>query len=291
MYGYIYETTNLINGKKYIGQKTSSTFLAEKYLGSGVVLLRAVNKYDENNFSVKLIDTAESKAELDELEVKYISKYREQGESLYNIADGGYTTGGYLGNTTKGKIWVNDGVNHLMIEESQLAEYINKGYCRGSLNTRNYIWVTNGYSTHHIPQTQLSEYLQAGYTQGRGKSNKKWITNGIENRCINVNEEIPEGFRFGRTDTSKQPAKGKKYMYKDDEQILVNPDEVNTYLEKGYVLGKHPRSSIKGKKVYTNSVRGCRWLTNGVSNVRTKDITTYTNMGYVLGRTFNPHTK
>ena len=34
MYGYIYETTNLINGKKYIGKKASTKFL-EDYYGSG----------------------------------------------------------------------------------------------------------------------------------------------------------------------------------------------------------------------------------------------------------------
>lgn len=35
MYGYIYITTNLINGKRYIGQKKAKNFLAEGYLGSG----------------------------------------------------------------------------------------------------------------------------------------------------------------------------------------------------------------------------------------------------------------
>jgi len=36
MYGYIYETTNLINGKKYIGQSKGK--FKPLYLGSGVVL-------------------------------------------------------------------------------------------------------------------------------------------------------------------------------------------------------------------------------------------------------------
>ena len=38
MFGYIYLTTNLINEKKYIGQKTSNKFLGESYLGSGKLL-------------------------------------------------------------------------------------------------------------------------------------------------------------------------------------------------------------------------------------------------------------
>lgn len=35
MYGYIYKTTNLINGKIYIGQHKANKFLGQSYLGSG----------------------------------------------------------------------------------------------------------------------------------------------------------------------------------------------------------------------------------------------------------------
>ena len=290
MYGYIYVTTNLVNGKQYVGQKRSATFLAEKYLGSGVVLLKAVRKYGAATFEVELLETAESQAELDELEVKYISEYRKQGASLYNIANGGYTTGGYLGNTTKGKVWVNNGNEHLMIDKSELPNYLDCGYSRGSLNTKNYIWITNGKETKHIPASSLPEYIEAGYERGRGGSNKMWITNGIENRCINISDNIPEGFRKGRIDTSSQPAKNKKYMYKDEDQLLVNPNDIDNYLARGYTLGKHPRSSIKGKQGHATT-SGFRWLTNGLSNVFTRDIDLYLNKGYTFGRTFNPHSK
>ena len=47
MYGYIYETTNLINNKKYIGKKVSSVFLAEKYLGSGRILKQSILKEEK----------------------------------------------------------------------------------------------------------------------------------------------------------------------------------------------------------------------------------------------------
>lgn len=44
MIGYIYKTTNLINGKIYIGQKRSKKFLKERYLGSGKILKKAIKK-------------------------------------------------------------------------------------------------------------------------------------------------------------------------------------------------------------------------------------------------------
>ena len=44
MYGYIYVTTNLINGRKYIGQHAKPEF-DESYYGSGTALKPAIKKY------------------------------------------------------------------------------------------------------------------------------------------------------------------------------------------------------------------------------------------------------
>ena len=49
LYGYIYKVTNLITNKIYIGQKKSSVFLDTKYLGSGVLIRKAVAKYGKEN--------------------------------------------------------------------------------------------------------------------------------------------------------------------------------------------------------------------------------------------------
>jgi len=43
----IYKTTNLINGKIYIGQSFKHNC---KYLGSGIFLKRAIKKYGIENF-------------------------------------------------------------------------------------------------------------------------------------------------------------------------------------------------------------------------------------------------
>ena len=55
MYGYIYETTNLINGKKYIGKHKSNKF-DTWYLGSGIVLKKAIKKYGRENFQTIIIE-------------------------------------------------------------------------------------------------------------------------------------------------------------------------------------------------------------------------------------------
>lgn len=45
MYGYIYKTTNLLNGKIYVGQHKAEKFEPDKYLGSGTIFLEALQKY------------------------------------------------------------------------------------------------------------------------------------------------------------------------------------------------------------------------------------------------------
>ena len=45
VYGYIYLTTNLINGKRYVGQTTINKSLNKNYLGSGNLIVQAIQKY------------------------------------------------------------------------------------------------------------------------------------------------------------------------------------------------------------------------------------------------------
>ena len=88
MYGYIYETTNLVNGKKYIGQrKFGDTRL---YLGSGIALKRAIKKYGPENFVKQIMCECGSKEELDLMEIHYIAEANAVKSDLYyNIAIGG----------------------------------------------------------------------------------------------------------------------------------------------------------------------------------------------------------
>lgn len=89
-YGCIYKTTNLINGKIYIGQTTKSErVLKGTYKGSGTYLGNAINKYGYNNFIVELICYAKNKDQLDELEKQYIINFNSIRPSGYNLMQGG----------------------------------------------------------------------------------------------------------------------------------------------------------------------------------------------------------
>lgn len=90
MYGYIYLTTNLINGKKYIGQHASPVFEPDRYIGSGVILWKAIKKYGKENFICELLESCDSADELNEKEEYWISYYNAvESDDYYNIAAGG----------------------------------------------------------------------------------------------------------------------------------------------------------------------------------------------------------
>lgn len=89
--GYIYLTTNLVNGKKYIGQSKHDSKFHTNYLGSGNIFQKAVKKYGKSNFKKDiLIEGNFTAKELDELEIEYIAKYQAKiNPDFYNLAIGG----------------------------------------------------------------------------------------------------------------------------------------------------------------------------------------------------------
>lgn len=87
--GYIYITTNNVNGKQYIGKRTKPYF-DEKYLGSGKLLRRAINKYGPENFHSEILEWCYSIEELNEAERKWIRYFSAQtDQNFYNISEGG----------------------------------------------------------------------------------------------------------------------------------------------------------------------------------------------------------
>lgn len=93
MYGFIYITTNMVNNKKYIGQRKFYGKWQE-YLGSGTLIRRAIEKYGRNAFSRKCISVAETADELNEQEIYWIDNYAANySDEYYNVSGGGWAGG------------------------------------------------------------------------------------------------------------------------------------------------------------------------------------------------------
>ena len=108
-YHYVYKTTNLVNGKMYIGVHMTNN-LADGYLGSGKIFKSAVKKYGKESFSRKILLFCQTREESLVKEIFYISNFRDfyGKDKLYNITEGGQGVG--------------FGENHPMFGRSHTAE-------------------------------------------------------------------------------------------------------------------------------------------------------------------------
>ena len=88
---YVYEITNLVNGKKYIGKRSCKCPIEkDKYMGSGKKLKEAFIKYGIQNFEKRILFIC--KDELDALykEIEVIYKTDAcKSNDYYNISIGG----------------------------------------------------------------------------------------------------------------------------------------------------------------------------------------------------------
>lgn len=100
-HGFIYITTNINNGKRYIGQRIFSNGW-KTYLGSGVMLKNAIKKYGRESFIRDIVAVAYSEDELNELEIEWINNYNAvESDDFYNIASGGKSGNAFAGKSEK----------------------------------------------------------------------------------------------------------------------------------------------------------------------------------------------
>lgn len=110
---HIYKTTNILNGKIYIGQ--TSKDLNTNYLGSGRAIIKAIKKYGKCNFKREVLEECDSKEYMNNREKYWIQHFDSINRTIgYNVSIGG--EGGNLGyevnqkisETKKNKIIVKD---------------------------------------------------------------------------------------------------------------------------------------------------------------------------------------
>jgi group I intron endonuclease len=100
MLGYIYSFTNIINGKKYVGQTTNIIKRKSSHFAPNSKCLkfaRAIKKYGKENFKFEILETIENenseilRETLNVLEISYIEKF-DSFFNGYNLTQGGFQT-------------------------------------------------------------------------------------------------------------------------------------------------------------------------------------------------------
>ena len=117
-YFYLYQITNLVNGKIYVGvHKTSS--MEDGYMGSGTVILRAYEKYGINNFTKVILETFDNSESMFAREKEVVTDEFLLREDTYNLRRGGFGGFDYINKSGMPKML---GKNHSNETKDKLSK-------------------------------------------------------------------------------------------------------------------------------------------------------------------------
>ena len=194
----IYQITNLIDGKIYIG-KHETFNLDDGYMGSGNHIRRSIDKHGLENFKKEILHIFDSEEEMNAKEAELVTEDFCSRDDTYNICPGGKGGWGYInknGLTNLGKDykkvsdklkgrkcpWVSDRLKYL--HENGLIKY-------DTFSGRNHTVETRSIISTKAKQRLLNPENNSQY-------GTMWITNGLENKKIKNIDIIPDGWYKGR---------------------------------------------------------------------------------------------
>lgn len=207
-YHFIYKTTNLLNGKYYIGMHSTNN-LDDGYLGSGRRLRYSINKYGEENHEREILEFCDSRDQLKKREAEIVNLNEIAKVECMNLIFGG--GGGWtLKQQQLNAIKSNKKQKWLMENDPIWAK-------RTKLN-RQIAGRENWKTAHKEGKIKYDTFSGKSHTEetkrkisesckGQGIGNKNsqygtcWITNGIENKKIKKDElvaYISNGWNKGR---------------------------------------------------------------------------------------------
>ena len=245
MYGYVYKTTNMINGKIYIGQHKSTVFDTD-YKGSGVYLQCAIAHYGIENFNVELLEAVESQEELDASEIRLIEEYNSRDLNIgYNIAVGG--AGGQNG-----------------IHRKRTAETRQK--IADSWNRRNRVMSEETRkklrdSWKNMPDSKKEERARKLSEKLTGRTMSQEIRDKIGDSCRGQKRTEEQRAKMSQAQRNKGPiseeqreriakiAKGRIWVHNDSEQKMIYPEEFVTLEALGWTRGRLTFKRNKSSKV------------------------------------------
>lgn len=208
---FIYKTTNLINGRYYLGMHSTNR-LDDGYLGSGKRLYYELNKYGRDNFKFEILEQFNSREELVQAEINLITEQDLKNPNCLNLKQGG--SGGFTDENRRKARQVTDkileekyGKDFRVIVGKQYYENISEEQKqeRNALISRRLKEVGFNHATFlgksHSEESKKKIGSKNSIKQ-KGENNsqfgKCWITNEIESKKVYKGDLIPEGWRLGR---------------------------------------------------------------------------------------------
>jgi hypothetical protein len=209
MYYYLYQITNKVNGKIYVGvHKTKS--LDDGYMGSGKVIKRSIAKYGAENFTKDILEFFENAELMYAKEKEIVTDEFLLREDTYNIRRGG--TGGFdfinkTGLNHKGYVSIQDknkkispfveghkygsigGSHRQQLHPTQSKEIALRGHKNGTFGFKNRT---------HSAETIIKMSKSKNVGIQNSQFGTFWVTNGVDNKKLIRDSIIPSGWYRGR---------------------------------------------------------------------------------------------
>lgn len=283
---YFYKITNNLNSKFYYGIHSTDN-LDDGYMGSGVLLHKAYEKYGIENFTKEIIKIFSSREECSDYESKIITEGLVRDNMCYNLVKGGDSL------ATSGMLTVKDKDGNVFLVYPDDKRWINGelvGSTKGFVNC--YDKTISAYT-----QVEKSEFIN-------NKNKYNGITSGLVTcRLKNSNDKFTlmskENF-YSNKDKYETPTSNTILCKNKNGNIYRVPVESDIYKSgelKSFWSGlKHSESTKEkmrkkhkengGQKGEKNSQYGTCWITkNGINKKIKKDnLDSYLKDGWRKGR-------
>jgi len=254
----VYKTTNIVNGKIYVGIHKQEDEIFDGYLGSGVVLSDAILKYGEANFIRETLFVYHSLEEARQKEKEIVNEDFCKRTDTYNISigsTGGNTLAGY---SEEQKILIQE-KRHVTNIERGNYNYTGEKLKRASERMKTArIQPEN---KNRIHTSKALENLRESYKKRTGKY--IWITTGIETKLHEISSPIPHNWYPGRgSDVPKCTEHTTETRRKISSAILGDICYNNGVKNLKLKIGETPPEGYSLGMIQNHGNK--KWITNGL---------------------------
>lgn len=299
---YVYLTVCTHDASKhifYIGKRSSYVPPEQDklYLGSGSIIKRSIKKYGRESFRKIILETCNTEQEAYDLEQLLADEEWMNRPDTMNLKLGG--SGGTLqcedvrskmGITKRNTIAVRDADGNIFRVDNDDPRWLSGelvGVAKGK----------NRYKKSSSTKKKMSDHMKGKITafdkDGNGfhttKDDPRWSSGEIVSSCkgkvnvidvdgnifrVDVNDprylsgELKAHTHFTGKDNPGYENLGKKVIHNENETLHVLPEEVEEYLNKGWLLGF--RNAEQSAQLASLKLKGNFFITDGVTTKRLK---------------------
>lgn len=295
MYYLIYQITNKINGKIYIGKHITQN-KQDDYYGSGILIKRAISEYGLKNFDKQILFECQSEDEMNKKEAELVNESFVHRKDTYNIAIGGeggwYHCNGELVHNNKHNHrrtgflqMIDQGINPSREWMKKLSDEEFKEFCLSvskGLKTYYETHESNWKGRKHKESTkQKMRDYKAEFHPGAGEKNsnygKHWWkdpNDRTKTKSIKDGDPVPEGWIRGKWQTLSD--KGLENIKNGNKQhagdILINNGKESRFISKdSSIPDGWKRGSIFRKNP---DVKRIDWTPERIKDLRLRQVKT-----------------